>query len=414
MRSKGWNKYKLGDIVNIKHGFAFKGEFFSDTPTDDILLTPGNFRIGCGFKGGKFKYYNGEYPEEYILKANDVIVTMTDLSKEGDTLGYSSLVPESTSKRFLHNQRLGLLQFKRDDFDKHFIYWLLRTRPYQKFIVNSASGSTVKHTSPSRIQEYEFEAPDIFVQHRIAGILSVLDEKIELNRQTNATLEAIVQSTSKEWLSDFNFPDSTGEMVESEQGLIPNGWQVYSLGQLIDSASVTHKFAGREEIIFLNTSDIENGKVLNHAYAPVNKLPGQAKKSIRELDILFTEIRPANKRFALIDFDAEDYVVSTKLMVLRSKAHVHPIVIYFYLTNEETLSWLQHQAESRSGTFPQITFDHIKELKITLPPKPLLDKYTSLAWSSFQKIKHNEKEIDTLIILRDTLLPKLMSGEIEV
>ena len=88
-----WKEYSLDELINIKHGYAFKGEFFSEEPTDDILLTPGNFAIGGGFKAQKLKYYNGDFPVDYILDENDVIVTMTGLSKEADTLGFSAKVP---------------------------------------------------------------------------------------------------------------------------------------------------------------------------------------------------------------------------------------------------------------------------------------------------------------------------------
>ncbi|MBW6499444.1 MAG: restriction endonuclease subunit S, partial [Bacteroidales bacterium] len=98
-----WKEYKLGDIINVKHGFAFKGEFFSDVPTENILLTPGNFRIGGGFKSDKFKFYKGEVPRDYILQEGDVILSMTDLSKDGDTLGYSAKIPAHRDQKFLHN-----------------------------------------------------------------------------------------------------------------------------------------------------------------------------------------------------------------------------------------------------------------------------------------------------------------------
>src|SRR5690242_5162290 len=110
----GWKPYKLGDLVEIKHGFAFKGEFFSDVPSANVLLTPGNFNIGGGFKSDKFKYYVGEVDDDYVLKKNDLIVTMTDFSKAGDTLGFAAKVPEQVRVKYLHNQRLGLIQFKSD------------------------------------------------------------------------------------------------------------------------------------------------------------------------------------------------------------------------------------------------------------------------------------------------------------
>jgi len=132
---EGWREFSLHDLINIKHGFAFKGEYFTDEPTEDILLTPGNFNIGDGFKADKLKYYRGGYPKEYVLNAGDIIITMTDLSKNGDTLGYSARVPATSGMRYLHNQRLGLVDIKSNQIDKDFLYWLLRTRNYQKFIV---------------------------------------------------------------------------------------------------------------------------------------------------------------------------------------------------------------------------------------------------------------------------------------
>ena len=89
----GWKKGKLGDVIAIKHGYAFKGAFITDQKTNKILITPGNFRIGGGFKEEKFKYYSSDdYPKEYVFGSDELIVTMTDLSKEGDTLGYPAII----------------------------------------------------------------------------------------------------------------------------------------------------------------------------------------------------------------------------------------------------------------------------------------------------------------------------------
>lgn len=154
---EGWDKVSLGDFLSVKHGFAFKGEFFKDNESNNILLTPGNFNIGGGLKLNKVKYYDGPVPEEYILKQNDLIITMTDLSKEGDTLGFPALVYESNDKNYLHNQRLGKIELK-NGYDELYLYFyhLLCTPAYRGLILGTATGSTVKHTSPGRIEEYEF------------------------------------------------------------------------------------------------------------------------------------------------------------------------------------------------------------------------------------------------------------------
>lgn len=147
-----------------------------------------------------------------------------------------------------------------------------------------------------------------------------------------------------------------------------NGWKNHKLSELCSSVSVTHKF-DKEKLIFLNTGDIERGKFLHGDYSDVDSMPGQARKTIKKNDILFSEIRPANGRYAFVDFDAEDYVVSTKLMVIRGNERILPRYLYLFLTSNPVVNWLQHLAESRSGTFPQITFDQVEELDILLPPK---------------------------------------------
>lgn len=146
-------------------------------------------------------------------------------------------------------------------------------------------------------------------------------------------------------------------------------WTARSLGSLIESVSETFKFT-EYPVVFLNTSDILAGKFLHADLSDPKTLPGQAKKRIKKGDFLFSEIRPANKRFALVDFDAENYVVSTKLMVLRSKGEIDVGYLKLYLTSEEVLDYLQIIAEGRSGTFPQITFDVLERMEILIPPLP--------------------------------------------
>ncbi|CAC9997909.1 Type I restriction-modification system, specificity subunit S, partial [uncultured Gammaproteobacteria bacterium] len=175
-----WREVRLGDFFKVKHGFAFKGEGISNEKTSQILVTPGNFHIGGGFKSNKFKYYVGEFPVDYLLKEDNVVITMTDLSKETDTLGYSAKIPYSEGTKYLHNQRVGLVQFKNNEADSDFLYWLMRTREYQGYIVGSASGTSIMHTSPTRIENYQFQIPPLPEQKAIAEVLSALDDKIDL------------------------------------------------------------------------------------------------------------------------------------------------------------------------------------------------------------------------------------------
>jgi type I restriction enzyme S subunit len=107
-----WPEVALGDLITIKHGFAFRGEYFTDTESPFVLITPGNFAIGGGFQEGKPKFYSGPVPQEYVLRPGDLVVTMTDLSRACDTLGFSAVVPEGLPRTYLHNQRVGLVQIR--------------------------------------------------------------------------------------------------------------------------------------------------------------------------------------------------------------------------------------------------------------------------------------------------------------
>ena len=183
----GWEVGKLGDFCNIKHGYAFTGEFITTEETAQILLTPGNFRIGGGFNSSKYKYYSDDdYNKEYILESGDLIVNMTDLSKEGDSLGYPAFVPKSSTYSFLHNQRLG--KVINSKINLFYLFYLLCRREYRSHILGTASGSTVRHTSPSRILEHKFPVPGQEILDKFSLITRSLIEKISSHDEQIQTL----------------------------------------------------------------------------------------------------------------------------------------------------------------------------------------------------------------------------------
>ena len=188
---KGWKYGKLEKEISIKHGFAFQGKYFVEEANDDLLLSPGNFKIGGGFNYHKFKYYNGEFPQAYTLEKNDLIVTMTDLSKDGDTLGFSALTPEIPGKKLLHNQRIGKVLFNKNPNLKYYLYWLLRTDEYRAFVLGSATGTTVRHTSPTRICEYNCVIPNGNLLEEFNRIIEPLCEKEMFNHIENSSLSKI-------------------------------------------------------------------------------------------------------------------------------------------------------------------------------------------------------------------------------
>ena len=167
-------------------------------------------------------------------------------------------------------------------------------------------------------------------------------------------------------------------------------WKECKLGELCNTISDTYK-RGAKEVVLINTSDVLEGKCMNHERVLNEKLKGQFKKTFQYNDILYSEIRPANKRFAFVDFDATDYIASTKLMVLRHNDIIIPQYLFYILKSQNVIDELQMLAESRSGTFPQITFSELSNLSVLLPNKDLQYKIVSILSSLDDKIEVNRR-----------------------
>ena len=170
-----------------------------------------------------------------------------------------------------------------------------------------------------------------------------------------------------------------------------DNWKELTIGELCDTISETYRRKD-DEVVLINTSDVLEGKILNHKLVENKGLKGQFKKTFQKDDILYSEIRPANKRYAYVNFeDTERYIASTKLMVLRPKNElVRSKFLFAYLTSDYVLSKLQHLAETRSGTFPQITFSsELAPMMISLPDFETQDKIVGILSSIEKKIQTN-------------------------
>ena len=153
-------------------------------------------------------------------------------------------------------------------------------------------------------------------------------------------------------------------------------WRVSELSQEAFNASRPFSFKSHQQVVFVNTGDVLAGKFLHANISEAKGLPGQAKKALRRDDILLTEIRPGNGRFAYVNFNPEKYVVSTKFLVIESYGRVIPRFLYHVLTNQSALDEFQRIAESRSGTFPQITFESIAHFPVPVPPQQIQEELT--------------------------------------
>ncbi len=465
-----WPIHSLSEFIDIKHGFAFKGKFFKSEEAEDYLLTPGNFAIGGGFKETKFKYYEGPVPEDYLLVEGDIVVTMTDLSKQADTLGYSALVPTIKGKRLLHNQRVGLVQFKNNRIDKTFLYFLLRSKEYRHHVVSTATGSTVKHTSPTKITSFKFQLPPYDIQVAIGQYLLGFENKIELNRQTNQTLEQIAQAIFKSWFVDFEpvkakiaakqkgatpaqieraaicaisgkslaqldrlspatlqqlkttaalFPDA---LVASELGEIPQGWEeieIKRLAKKISKGTTARKAdiakADDEETIqFLKVRDISDAGEITRFR--LDKIPesihnGVLKRSLLEVnDLLFT-IAGTIGRVAVIEEDLSNSNCNQAIAFIRLKNPQQ----YLELCRLNLIgSRVQNEVTSKvvQGVQANFSLTGLGEIKILIPDSNLLKSFNKAVSSIVVKQRLLLSENRKLSEIRDTLLPKLLSGEL--
>lgn len=193
-----WPKHRIKKYAAVKHGFAFKSEFFCSEGIY-ILLTPGNFQEEGGFRwlGRKQKYYSGEIPNGYLLKKDDLLVAMTEQAP--GLLGSAVLIPEDD--RYLHNQRLGLLQISSTDVSKHFLFHVLNSIIVRKPISETSAGTKVKHTSPEKIGNLFIPVPPIEQQTAIGSLLSTWDEAIEKTERLTAVKQRQLTALTQDLLT---------------------------------------------------------------------------------------------------------------------------------------------------------------------------------------------------------------------
>ncbi|MDB4846547.1 restriction endonuclease subunit S [Candidatus Pelagibacter sp.] len=389
-----WQDFKLEDIIDIKHGFAFKGEFFSDKPTNNILLTPGNFKIGGGFKKDKFKYYNGPIQEKYILKNNDLIVTMTDLSKKGDTLGFSAKVPNDKQKKFLHNQRIGLVELLDNRFSLEFIYWLLRTSEYQKFVVGSATVGTVKHTSPSKIRSYKFKAPkDSFFRNKICKILSSYENLIECNYQKINLLEKYGKILYENCFVNFKLNDK--KMDIDSKTKLPFGWEQVKVGSLLKKIKSTLKIKSSEILKDGKYPVIDQGAEFIAGYTNETNIQYYT-------DSPFIVFGDHTRKIKFINFSFARGADGTQILISNNE-RMPQTLFYYSLINIGLTNF--HYARH---------FKFLKEKYIILPTKDISQEYGKQFNYIFEKIRNLRNQIKFLEESRDILLPRLFNGTIKL
>ena len=406
-----WQSRKLGEFISIKHGWAFKGEYFSDAGKY-ILLTPGNAHETGGLKlrPGKEKFYLGDFPSDYLMKTGDMLVVMTDLIQTAPILGGAIVVPEDD--RFLHNQRLGLVEFLPDAaMDKGFLYYLLNSPDYRAQVRGSATGATVRHTAPKRICNCDVLVPGTMEEQRqVAKVLSAYDDLIVTNQRRIALLEDAARRLYREWFVHLRFPGH--ESVPVKEGM-PEGWQPATFADLVEVNPRT-SYTKEVERPFVEMSALsETSMVIGHRLMRV--IGGGAK--FKNGDTLFARITPCteNGKTGFVQFlEDEDAVASgsTEFIVLRS-ATVNPW--WVYCTARED-SFREHAIRSMAGSDgrQRVNPKCFNQLATLQPPQSVLAQFEQAVKDSFTQIETLCKLNEQLARARDLLLPNLMSGQLDV
>lgn len=383
---------KLKDVATIKHGFPYKGEYFTDVPTKNILLTPTNFTLKGGFQYANRYYSNeGEMPEEFILHKDDLIVTMTDLSKEIDTIGYGALIPDDPNHIFLHNQRIGLVTIFNPIVDKYYLYWLMRTKFYQRTIAGASNGATVHHTSPDRILSFNWIFPSLDNQKKIASILSAYDSHIENNKKRIKLLEQMAENLYKEWFVRFRFPGY--ETAEFERG-VPKGWIIEKLG------NVANIRTGK-----CNREDAEEGGIF-----PLFDRSQEIKKSNTWLMDCEAIIVPGEgTSFTPRYYEGKFNLHQRCYCVEPRQKGTGKFLFYMLMFNKAYFL-----SVATGATVPSLRQNNFTKMKFIMPSFDLCRQYDKHITLFFTEIDTLSKQVETLTTQRDLLLPRLMSGKLNI
>jgi type I restriction enzyme S subunit len=398
-----WQVRKLGEFISIKHGWAFKGEHFSDSGKY-ILLTPGNAYENGGLKlrPGKEKFYVGEFPPEYLMKAGDMLVVMTDLIQAAPILGGAIVVPEDD--RFLHNQRLGLVELLPGAaIDKGFLYYLLNSPNYRAQVRGSATGATVRHTAPKRICEASVLVPDTVVEQRqVAQVLSAYDDLIATNQRRIALLEDTARRLYREWFVHLRFPGH--ESVPIRDG-VPEGWAHMPLSDIADitmgqSPESKHYNADGEGLPFhQGVSDFGHRFVTHRTFTKLATRVAQAG------DILCSVRAPVGR----LNVTRDKIAIGRGLSSMRSRSGRQSLLFY-----QLAALFVEEDMIGGGAIFASVGKKELFSQVVLQPSAEIAAAFDRLASDIDNQLDVLDSQSRSLAAARDLLLPKLMSGQLDV
>jgi type I restriction enzyme S subunit len=419
-RCHSWeDNYRLGNGCTIKHGFAFKGQSMTtrDDDTLPIVVNIVNFQYTGGFRfeSTKVQRYVGAYPREYELHPGDVLLVMTCQTPKGEILGVPGRIPRD-EKRYLHNQRMGLaVVHDKEALDLGFLYYLFLSQQFNTHLFKTSTGAKILHTAPGRIGDYRFARPPLQVQQRIASILSAYDDLIENNTRRIKILEEMAQMIYREWFVNFRFPGHEKvRMVESEWGLIPEGWNVLPLAEVYRTGSggtpsrkVPTYFGGT--IPWVKTQELHDGFVHDSdEKITADGLKNSSAKLHPAGTVLMAMYGATIGKLGILSAEA----TCNQACCAMTPKRLHFGSEYLFLT---LVSRRTDILSLRMGAAQQnISQEVIKDFPLLCPESDVMACFTKKIESLFILIGVLQAKNANLRTTRDLLLPKLISGEIPV
>ncbi|GAB2485916.1 restriction endonuclease subunit S [Luteococcus sediminum] len=406
----GWREVELGRGLRVKHGWAFKGEYFRDAG-EQIVLTPGNFHDGGGFKpkNGTEKFYDGTYPEQFLLKRGDVVTAMTEQAQ--GLLGSTATIPKDDT--YLHNQRIGLIEITDPEvLDLRYVYHLMNAAVVRRQLYATATGAKVRHTAPERIQSVQVEVPDILTQRVIAELLDGIDDLIENNRRRVAVLEEMARTIYREWFVKYRYPGHEDvPLVDSALGPIPEGWEVRPLAAIAKVNQTSRKPRPDEVFRYLDIAALAEREVGELDAVEGADAPGRARRVIKPGDTVWATVRPNRRAHALVVAPGEDWIASTGLAVL-SPTTVSSAFL-FEATSTTTFSdWLIGRATG--SAYPAVRAVDFEEATVAVPNASIDAAFAEKVAPMHELSWKLRAECSALAGLRDLLLPKLVTGQIDI
>ena len=410
-----WNRIKLKDAIQFNPRETIKkGNIAKKVAMEK--LEPFNRKISgyeeVAFTSGT-KFRNGDTLLARITPCLENGKTAQVDILDKDEIGFGS------TEYIVLREKLGIT-------DNDFIYYLAISPEFRNIAIKSMNGSSGRQRVQKDILENsEIYLPDLKEQKAIAKILSDLDEKIEINNKINDNLEKIAQAIFKQWFVDFEFPNENGEpykssggdMIESELGEIPKGWEVKELQEITSNITrgQTPKYEEYSKIKVLNQK-VNKGKVLEKQYFKYLKQDMEISKEkyAYQWDILINSLGQGTLgRVHLYKEKTNDVVIDQHITIIRTGYKGLAFYLYNLLDSSKYKGVLEGLISGSTGML-MLNISKIRELKVIKPSEKILSNFESILINLYKNISNNIIQNERLINTRDALLPKLMSGEIRV